>query len=154
MAMKVFYAWQSDRDRSICHDFIREAADAAITKIALAQSSDRAVVDEAPDFPEVELDHDTKGVQGTPNIVETIKKKIRDCAIFMADLTHVADYQTSDERRKKKAQNGNVLIELGYAMAQKQPEQILTVMNTAFGNFTHLPFDLHLNRKPVGYFLP
>lgn len=53
---------------------------------------------------------DTGGVPGSPNIIETVFGRIRDCAIFVADLTF-----TSKTESGKLSPNPNVLIELGYA---------------------------------------
>lgn len=153
MPTTVFYAWQSDRDEDICHYFIRYALDVAIKRIKAmnAATPQDATVEEAPAFPsDVELDHDTKGVAGTPKISDVIEKKIRECAIFVADVTHTTRYVTADGR-KKKAQNGNVLIELGQALAHKPTDRILLVMNMAFGLKEQLPFDLHLYRQPIWY---
>src|SRR5689334_5383822 len=77
MAFKVFYAWQSDRDETHGRFLIRNAAKRAIKRVAAA-----AQVSEAPS-----LDHDTKGEPGTPHIARTIERKIRQCGVFLADLT-------------------------------------------------------------------
>src|SRR2546421_5774304 len=105
MAATVFYAWQSDRDERACHYLIRDATKDAIKKLA----SD-ATVDEAPT-----LDYGTLNVSGAPHVAETIKKKIRDCAVFLADLTYVASYETADGRAKM-SPNPNVMAELGVAI--------------------------------------
>src|SRR4051812_1053681 len=116
MSTKVFYAWQSDRDPSICRHLIRDAIKRAIKRL----KSD-AKVQEAPRF---ELDHDTKGIPGHPAIAPTIRKKIGRCGVFLADLTHVTDY-TSADGRKKRGQNPNVLIELGIAIRAKGFQRLL-----------------------------
>jgi hypothetical protein len=154
MPITVFYCWQSDRDADICHYFIRDGLKDAIKRLkADVRVKAEAQVDEAPAFPDMVLDHDTKGVPGSPKVAEVIQRKIQACDVFVADMTHVAEFETQDGRRKK-AQNGNVLVELGHALAQKRPERILLVMNTAFGSFDGLPFDLHLYRKPISYNVP
>jgi hypothetical protein len=147
MATTVFYAWQSDRDGKVCHYFIRDALTDALDKL-----NSTADVEEADAF-DVELDHDRKGVPGHPHIAETIKQKIAKCAIFVADLTHVAQYQAHDDRRKH-AQNANVLIELGLAIRYRAWERIILVMNTAFGAPADLPFDLQHHSYPIQYDLP
>jgi hypothetical protein len=150
MPITIFYCWQSDRDQDICHYLIRDAAQDAIGRL---KTDADTRVEEAPPFGDMILDHDTKGVPGIPRIADVIQRKIAACDVFIADVTHIKEYVTGDGR-KKYAQNGNVLIELGHALAQKSPERILLVMNTAFGSFDGLPFDLHLHRKPIPYNLP
>lgn len=81
MADKIFYAWQSDRDQDLNRWLIRDAAKAAVKKLA-----SEADVEDAP-----VLDHDTKDVPGTPHIADTIKRKIAESAVFLADITHVAE---------------------------------------------------------------
>ena len=146
MKLTIFYAWQSDTDRDLNQRFIRRAADAAIAKLRA-----EIVVEDAPEVS-IELDHDTKGVTGTPHIAETIKAKIRGAAIFLADVTHVGRYETKDGREKR-CQNPNVLIELGLALAAKGPDRIVLVQNTAFGPPDDLPFDLRHHRFPIAYAL-
>src|SRR5206468_2973842 len=112
----IFYAWQSDRAEKGCHYLIRDCANDAIKAIKAEIESDDATVEEAPAMEgEVKLDHDTKDVPGSPHIAETIKQKIDAADAFIADLTCVRQYQTADGR-KKRAQNANVLIELGLAL--------------------------------------
>src|SRR5687767_13550735 len=102
MSTKVFYAWQSDRDEDACRYLIRDALKQALRKLKAD-----AKVQSAPPF---ELDHDTKGITGHPHIAAAIRKKIKACGVFVADLTHVADYVTTEgQSRSKKAQNANVM---------------------------------------------
>jgi len=142
MPLTIFYAWQSDTDRHLNYSFIRQAAEEAIKRLR----ADAAV----EDAPDIELDHDTKGVTGTPAIAETIKAKIRDCTIFLGDMTHVCKY-TSHDRRDKRSPNPNVLVELGIAMAGRGEDRIVLVQNTAFGGPEELPFDLRHHRFPIRY---
>jgi hypothetical protein len=98
------------------------------------------------------LDEATKGVTGHPHIATTIRRKISKCGVFLADLTHVAEYTTADGR-KKRAQNGNVLIELGMAIKAKGFGRLILVMNDAFGSPEDLPFDLKSHSFPITYTL-
>lgn len=75
---KIFYSWQSDRERKCCKDFIRKAADNAALNVG-----QRLGV-------QVTVEADTEGVPGTPPINETILRKIDECDIFLADMTFVA----------------------------------------------------------------
>lgn len=140
----VFYAWQLDRDKKVCRYLIRNAVKAAAKKIKA-----HADVKSAPPF---DLDEATKGVTGHPHIAATIRKKIKACDIFLADLTHVARYKTADGREKL-AQNGNVLIELGMAIRAKGFGRLILVMNDAFGPPDDLPFDLKSHSYPITYTL-
>ncbi|MBW6424331.1 hypothetical protein KX729_23025 [Rhizobium sp. XQZ8] len=132
----LFYSWQSDRERKVCGTFIRLALEAAIKML----SEDHGI--------EVHLDSDTADVPGTPPVSETILGKIRDCEIFVGDVTFVATTQNG-----KQVPNPNVMIEFGYARGVLTDGQILSVMNTAFGSPKDLPFDLAHLRHPTGYSL-
>ncbi|MGE5610476.1 MAG: hypothetical protein ACM359_14595, partial [Bacillota bacterium] len=143
MPTTIFYAWQSDRPEDSCRYYIRDALKDAIKKLAA-----EANIEDAP-----VLDHDTKDVPGTPQIAETILKKIRKCGVFVADMTLVAEYVTSDNRAKR-LPNSNVLIELGVAMEAVGWEHILLIQNDSFGPPEDLPFDLKHRSFPVRYTLP
>jgi hypothetical protein len=67
-----------------------------------------------------EIDHDTRGVAGTPPIAETILRKIDAASVFIADVTPVA---VTDQG--KQVANPNVLIELGYAKKTHPFERII-----------------------------
>lgn len=135
-AYKIFYSWQSDREKKCCKDFIRIAAD-----IAAAKVSTRLGVP-------ISVDSDTEGVAGTPPINETILRKIDECDIFLADMTFVASSTAG-----KMLPNPNVMGEYGYALKSKGLTRILLAMNTAFGPAENLPFDLHHLRHPASYTL-
>ena len=146
MPFTVFYAWQSDRDPDTCRFFIRDAAKAAIRQVAA-----EAKVTSAPAF-----DHATQGETGMVHIAETIKRKIKGCGVFLADLTFVGTYHThggKGMRRRKRVTNANVGIELGYAMRVKHPKQFVLVMNTRHGPPEDLPFDLKHYSFPIQYAL-
>ena len=96
----------------------------------------------------VRLDHDTAGIPGTPDIANTIFGKIRDAGVFVADLT-----LSSEAESGKRSPNPNVLIELGYAFSAISDSKVVSVMNTAFGEASQLPFDLSHKRWPVQYSL-
>jgi hypothetical protein len=113
----VFWSWQSDRPARETRSVIRDALFAALDRIA-------ADLEEA-DRPE--LDHDTRGVPGSPDIVATILTKIEAAAVFIADVTPIA---VSDGG--KHLANPNVLIELGYAKHAIGTERVILVWNTAF----------------------
>lgn len=135
--IRIFYSWQSDRDRAVCGRFIA---------IALAE----AIKALQPGFAaELVLDSDTAGVAGTPPVSETILAKIRDCDLFVGDVSFVG--ATPDG--KKLLPNPNVMTEFGYARHALDDQQIILVMNIAFGPERDLPFDLAHLRHPVAYSL-
>ncbi|MEI9921886.1 MAG: hypothetical protein WDO14_24305 [Bacteroidota bacterium] len=75
---------------------------------------------------------------GTTHIPNAILESIAKADIFIADLTTVG--VTTDG--KKKLQNPNVLVELGYAVSQLGWERIVVLFNKTFGDFKDLPFDI------------
>lgn len=135
--IRIFYSWQSDRERNACGRFIALALASAIEALQPHYTG------------ELLLDSDTAGVAGTPPVSETILGKIRDCDIFIGDVSFVG--ATSDG--KKLLPNPNVMIEFGYARHALDDQQIILVMNTAFGSERNLPFDLAHLRYPVSYSL-
>src|SRR5271170_2987633 len=117
----VFFSWQSDRggkDRN----FIERALEIATLRI-----SQDLEVDEDP-RDRVELDRDTQGVPGSPQIFDTIRKKIEAAAAFVADLTFVSTRPNGDP-----SPNPKVLIEYGYALKALTTNRIIGVMNATFG---------------------
>ena len=139
--MKVFWSWQSDSPKSVNQHFVKDALQAAIEQL----STDLGLTE--PERPE--LDHDTKGEPGLVEIVSTIFKKIDGAAVFVADVTPVAE-----TAEKKLLPNPNVMIELGYALKALGHERIVLVANSAFGGRPEdLPFDLRHRRGPITYAL-
>lgn len=131
---KIFWSWQSDYSPKTCRHFIRDALADAITQVA-----DEIGVDDA-DRPEI--DHDTKGERGMADIAATILNKIADAAVFVADLTPIA--QSPDG---KWLPNPNVMIELGWAMHRPGWERVIGILNMASGaKVEDLPFDIRQRR--------
>jgi hypothetical protein len=144
---KIFYSWQSDRPGKLCRSFIESALDKAIVEIAKELTLESA---ERPTT--FEIDKDTKGVSGTPPIVETIFAKIDDAVAFVADLTFVGKRDEDD----RPIPNPNVLIEYGWALKSRTHSRVIGVMNTAYGepDETNLPFNMKHLRWPIAYHLP
>lgn len=135
--MKIFWSWQSDLEKKLSMHFIKKCIEKAISEInSEATFSDR----------EVEIDHDTKNIPGSPPITDTIFEKITNSDLFIADITPIA--QTI---KGKKVMNPNVAIEMGYATALLSHKNIITVMNGAYGTLEDLPFDLKHKRGPIIY---
>ncbi|SFN99807.1 hypothetical protein SAMN05443579_101214 [Variovorax sp. PDC80] len=131
---KIFWSWQSDYSPKTCRHFIRGALVEAITQVA-----NEIGVDDA-DRPEI--DHDTKGERGMADIAATILNKIADAAVFVADLTPIA--QSPDG---KWLPNPNVMIELGWAMHRPGWERVIGILNMASGaKVEDLPFDIRQRR--------
>lgn len=133
----VFFAWQLDtkvevNDKSFIWNSIQEAW------LKLGNNT----TTELSPRPE----KDSGGVSGTPNIVQTIFRKIDKCSIFVADVTFIA--KTSSD---KHLPNPNVLIELGYAVKTIGWERVILVLNKAHGKADNLPFDILQHRWPIEY---
>jgi hypothetical protein len=131
---KIFWSWQSDYSPKTCRHFIRAALEDAITQVA-----DEIGVDDA-DRPEI--DHDTKGERGMADIAATILNKIAVAAVFVADLTPIAQSPNG-----KWLPNPNVMIELGWAMHRPGWERVIGILNMASGaKVEDLPFDIRQRR--------
>jgi hypothetical protein len=88
MDTSVFFSWQSDTPSEHGREFLRSALDAATRRVAADL--------ELPH--RLELDHDTRGVPGTPAMVAAILEKIDNCATFVADVTLSHHSKTNSER--------------------------------------------------------
>jgi DNA-binding XRE family transcriptional regulator len=131
--MIIFYSWQSDSNPKTNHYFIEEALKKAAKNI---RNDDSINVEPV-------IDRDTKGTAGAVNIAETIFKKIENSQIFVCDVSIINSNAGSESR---KTPNPNVLYELGFATKTLGENQIILVMNTAFGKPEDLPFDLRMKR--------
>jgi hypothetical protein len=140
MSRTIFWSWQSDRSERETRHLIREALVMALDW--LTGDSD---IEER-----LEIDHDTRGLPGSPDIVASILEKIELSSVFVADITPIA---ISDGG--KHVANPNVLIELGYAKRALGTARVVTVWNTAFTQSRpeDLPFDLRGRRGPITYSL-
>jgi hypothetical protein len=145
MAYTVFFSWQSDRSPQEGRNLIESAIKSAIKTLGEDAEIEESLRDS------LSLDKDTKGVPGNPPIFETILKKIDRSAIFVPDLTSVANRANGEL-----IPNPNVLIEYGWALKSRGYHQILPVMNTAHGDPKKfpLPFDMAHLRFPILYSLP
>jgi len=132
--MKIFWSRQNDIAPNVCRHFIRDALSTAIEQVGADLGLDEA------DRPE--LDHDTRGERGMVPIADTIRRKIKQSHVFVADLTPLLRTE-----RGKALQNPNVLIELGWAMISLGEGKIIPVVNSA-GGWTDidLPFDIRHQR--------
>jgi hypothetical protein len=139
MTHHLFFSWQSDVSNGIGRGFIQSCLERAISTL-------RADADIDPADREVAVDRDTLGVPGSPPIMETIFGKIDRAAIFVSDLTYVAE-RTGGRRTP----NPNVCIEHGYALKSLSWRRVVAVMNIAMGDPDQheLPFDVRHTRRPI-----
>lgn len=136
--MKVFWSWQDDSPAKANRHFIKSALEEAVAALEGDFELDDA------DRPA--LDHDTKGVPGAAEIVPVLMKKIAESAVFVADVTPVA--QTADG---KALPNPNVLVELGWSLNSPGWTRQIYILNTAEGwKISDLPFDIR-GRRTLTY---
>lgn len=128
----VFYSWQSDLDTHTNQNGIRVEIGGAINKIESKQND-----------ISIEKDEATRNISGSPNITESIFNKIKNCDIFICDITTINSIQIIG----KKTPNPNVLIELGYAIGFLGWERIIMLFNKSKGSFPdEVPFDINKHR--------
>jgi|GEM_PF-1182748 len=144
MPHHIFFSWQSDTSNRVGRSFIETCLGRAIGEL-------QADADVDPADREMAVDRDTLDVPGSPPIMETIFGKIDRAAVFLADLTYVAERAGG-----ARTPNPNVCIEHGYALKALSWRRVIAVMNTAMGNPDQhpLPFDVQHTRRPIAYELP
>jgi hypothetical protein len=86
--MKIFWSWQSDTPGKIGRHFVRDALLEAIA--TLKQPDEIEERTQAENRESMHLDQDRQDVTGSPPLVDTIKQKIRDAAVFLGDVTPVS----------------------------------------------------------------
>src|SRR5260370_36576085 len=136
----VFYSWQSDLPNTTNRGFIERALVAA----AKALKNDDSLQVEPV------IDRDTAGVPGSPNIAQTIFKKIDQATVFVGDISIINRDIRHQATTARLTSNPNVLLELGHALKALGDEQVILVLNEAYGGPELLPFDLRL-RRSIGY---
>ncbi len=145
--MKVFWSWQSDTPGKTGRHFVRGALEAAIEDLRQPLDVEEPVERDVRE--NIHIDHDRKGVTGSPRLLETIFKKIDNAAVFVSDITPVsriaAVRKTGQLRTAKRNMNPNVAIELGYAIKAISEENVLMVLNEHYGGREFLPFDIQGN---------
>lgn len=149
--MKIFWSWQSDTHQPYGRYFVRDVIAELCADLSSGVAYEEAArpEDNLEGDQVVEIDHDTLGVGGSPPISETILRKIKEAAVFVADVTPICITSSG-----KRVPNPNVMIELGYALSVLGNERIVLVMNSADGAaLEYLPFDLRHWRAPAQYSL-
>ena len=130
---KVFYSWQSDLPNKTNRSLIEDALNLALKSINGAGNTS------------VELDQDSRGVPGSPDIPAVIFEKIRSAAVVVCDVSIV-----TESGAPRPSPNPNVLVELGYAYGTSGPIRVVSILNEATGSITDLPFDVS-RRRVVTY---
>jgi hypothetical protein len=129
----VFYSWQSDLPPAGNRNLIQDSLERAIRAVGRDQDSGIQAV----------LDRDTANLAGAPDIANSILAKIAVCDVFVADVSIINPGAT------RPMPNPNVLLELGYAIAELGWENTVLVQNGAYGGPELLPFDLRGRRTVV-----
>ena len=131
----IFFSWQSDLPNKTNRNLIENSIKLALKK--MNQDSPYSLI--------TEIDRDTKGVLGSPDIVDSILTKIDKCGLFIADISII-----NSSLNGKRTPNPNVLFELGYAVKCLEWDRVICVFNSDFGDVSELPFDLR-NRRILTY---
>lgn len=126
----IFYSWQSDLPRKTNASLIRNALHQA--KDQLEENTDINIV----------IDEATRNECGSPDIIETILRKIDNCDFYIADVSII----NNNDNATKKTPNPNVLFECGYALNALGWERVTLLLNNYFGELESLPFDLNRRR--------
>jgi hypothetical protein len=151
--MKVFWSWQADTPGKVGRHFVRAALADAIEVLKQPQEIEEPAAREVREA--LHLDHDRQGVPGSPDLAQTIFRKIDQSAVFVADVTFVASIQgegvAGEDSTAKKLINSNVAIEYGYALHALGDPSILIVQNVHYGEREALPFDLKHKAGPIQF---
>ncbi len=131
----IFFSWQSDLPNKTNRNLIENSIKLALKK--MNQDSPYSLI--------TEIDRDTKGVLGSPDIVDSILTKVDKCSLFIADISII-----NSSLNGKRTPNPNVLFELGYAVKCLGWDRVICVFNSDFGDVSELPFDLR-NRRILTY---
>lgn len=121
----IFYSWQSDIKAS--RNFISNCLNRLRKKMR--------------DVVLCDIDRDTQGLAGAPDIGDSIYEKIDSADIFIADVTIINQDYTG-----QKTPNPNVMIELGYAIKALGWDRIILLYNKDYGEIEELPFDINHRR--------
>jgi len=120
---------------------------------AIRQLNEEVEEADRPADEALDLDHDTKGLPGSPDIAAAILLKIESARVFVADVTPIGLSNPPNGGRPKHLPNPNVMIELGYAKRALGTDKIIQVWNTSFTQCgpLDLPFDMRGKKGPISY---
>ena len=125
----VFYSWQSQLPNNTNRGFIKDSLERAIKDLNSSLQLEGRVG----------LDSDTSNTPGSPDVINTILRKIDSADIFVADVSLMTWNQP----------NCNVMFELGYAMKSLGDKKIIMLFNETYGETKDLPFDLGFKRQLI-----
>ena len=112
-SLKLFFSWQSDINGN--HETIRKALVMACDTIKEEGTYD------------IKYTESTWERSGSPIIDKVVMEKAKDCDMFVADLTPVANTQN------KSLPNPNVMLELGVAKSSLIDDTILLLLPSLHG---------------------
>lgn len=130
LSKTIFFSWQSDLPAGVTRVLIEKAIEQVLT----ARKNVSVHLNE-------NVDRDTMNTSGSPDIVDSVFKKIDSCSVFVADISLI-----NEQSAAKRTPNPNVLVELGYAIKTVGWENIILVFNEAYGDIKDVPFDLRQRR--------
>ncbi|MFI3262492.1 MAG: hypothetical protein R3Y26_06245 [Rikenellaceae bacterium] len=128
---KIFYSWQSDVGKHANRTYIAQKIEEAISKITTKN-----------EFIKISFDESTRGDSSSPDIKDTIIRKITNCDIFICDVTPIIIFE-----ERKAIPNPNVMFELGYAVSSLGWDRIILVWNDCYGDSKLVPFDIYSHRR-------
>lgn len=153
MGYKIFFVYQSDTEDKFNKGFIHQASLDAIKRL------------KTEGF-DVEFDYGFKNTPGTPILIDEMLKKNDEADMVLVDLTFTSSktwffakkcsrsgkyFAYTSEKEEKLSSNPNVLLETGYAWANKGTYRTLAIMNTAYGHPNELSVDLNGFRWGITY---
>lgn len=132
----IFYSWQSDHNSS--RTKIKEALVEAVNHI------NENLLPREP----IEILESTRPEDGAKNIVDAIKSNIDRSMFSLFDITNVSKV-LGDEEDAKHYPNANVVFEMSYALAHKNPDQVLLLKLDRKKDIPAdvIPFDFDQNKR-------
>jgi len=129
----LFYSWQSDRKD---------------TKELIKKTLFDAKKTFETEGITLEIDEDTRKRTGKRNIDAEVLQKIRNCDIFLADLTPITTIPADPEKHTlpRHIPNSNVMYEYGYALGQKGENHMIVLASLdkqADEHLEYMPFDIN-----------
>lgn len=161
MKLKVFFSWQTETDSFGLKN--KEFLIATIQRVLNEIQNKGQLRGITFEFHE-----GLRTEAGTPNVSNAMFKQIKDCDIFIGDLTITSPKPNSIQKFVNKIFNGaqprrtinsNVLLETQTAFDKNETfyQQVILVMNDLFGipkeEEKLIPFDIRPNRWPITFHL-
>ncbi len=135
MSKSVFFSWQVDTGQDqvrLLRKCLKRACKALEKKPELGH-------------PAIHVDEATRDLPGSPSIPDSIREKILNAEVFVADLTLINSALEQDQGRL--TPNPNVMFELGFAVAELGWDRVIMPFNQSLPmKAEDLPFDVRVNR--------